>query len=53
MSEFVAAAYERDELRTQKDYRPRAALGRAALRRSSLKSIHWIDLPGFAGRSSP
>jgi hypothetical protein len=22
-------------------------------RRSSLKSIHWIDLPGFAGRTSP
>ena len=33
--------------------RPRAALGHAALRRSSLKSIHWIDFAGFAGRSSP
>src|SRR6185503_21387543 len=33
-----------------------AGLGPAARpssRRSSLKSIHWIDLPGFAGRSSP
>jgi len=32
--------------------RPRVALGRAPLRRSSLKSIRRIDLPGFAGRSS-
>jgi len=24
-----------------------------ALRRSALKSIHWIDLTGFAGRASP
>jgi len=33
--------------------RPRDALGRAPLRRSALKSIHWIDLTGFAGRASP
>jgi len=26
--------------------RPRVALGRAPLRRSALKSIHWIDLIG-------
>jgi hypothetical protein len=32
---------------------PRVALGRAPLRRSALKSIHWIDLTGFAGRASP
>src|SRR4051812_9525436 len=26
---------------------------RPSSRRSTLKSIHWIDLPGFAGRVSP
>src|SRR5258706_14573379 len=39
--------------------RPFSALGldhtaaRPSSRRSTLKSIHWIDLPGFAGRVSP
>jgi hypothetical protein len=28
--------------------RPRGALDCAPLRRSTLKSIHWIDFPGFA-----
>ena len=33
--------------------RPRIALGRAMLRRSTLKSVHWTDLPRYAGRVSP
>jgi len=33
--------------------RPRGAPEGAPLRRSALKSVHWTDLPGYAGRASP